>query len=99
MVNDNPVAPPKILLDPAGLQGLLQSLAQPLPESNCNCSSCFAALDEFVERLLGGEDVATIMPLIHCHLTHCRDCWQEYEALIAILESFNAPPPLLRSPE
>ena len=95
MVNNSPVALPNISLDPAGLQSLLQSLTQPLPESSCNCSSCFAALDEFVERLLGGEDVTAIMPLIHCHLANCRDCWQEYEALIHILESLNDQQPSL----
>lgn len=89
MVNDNSLASPNKFVDPAGLHQLLQSLTQPLPESGCNCSSCFAALDEFAERLLRGEDVTTLMPLIHCHLAQCRDCWQEYEALIQVLESLN----------
>jgi hypothetical protein len=49
------------------------------------CSQVFARLDEYVEREIRGEDAARLMPLLYEHLGLCRDCGDEYDALLAVL--------------
>jgi hypothetical protein len=49
------------------------------------CDECFEQLDQFVEMQLAGKDVAQAMPLVQDHLVRCRDCREEFEALLAAL--------------
>jgi hypothetical protein len=47
----------------------------------------FAQLDEFVEHKFHGRDVEKIAPLLREHLDICRECHEEYAALLHVLES------------
>jgi hypothetical protein len=49
------------------------------------CQECFEQLDRFVEMSLFGRGAAEAMPLVQDHLDHCRDCREEFEALLSIL--------------
>ena len=49
------------------------------------CDTCFDELDRFVEMTLAGKDAAQAMPLVADHLARCRDCRQEFEALLSVL--------------
>jgi hypothetical protein len=49
------------------------------------CQECFEQLDRFVEMSLFGRGAAKAMPLVQDHLDHCRDCREEFEALLSIL--------------
>ena len=64
---------------------LLRSLAM-TKEEEISCDDVHALLDEFVELKLRGEDVDELMPLVKHHLDMCRDCFEEYEALLTALE-------------
>jgi predicted anti-sigma-YlaC factor YlaD len=44
-------------------------------------------LDRFVEMKLAGKDAAAAMPLVHDHLERCRDCREEFEALLEVLRA------------
>lgn len=50
------------------------------------CSEVFSRLDEYVEKEVGGEDAARLMPLLREHFDLCPDCCEEYETLLAVLE-------------
>ncbi len=50
------------------------------------CSEVFSRLDEYVDKEIGGEDAARLMPLLREHFDLCPDCCEEYEALLAALE-------------
>ena len=50
------------------------------------CSEVFSLLDEYVEKEVGGEDAARLMPLLREHFDLCPDCCEEYESLLAMLE-------------
>ncbi len=54
-------------------------------EDELSCGEVHALLDEYVELKLRGEDVEALMPLVKYHLDICRDCFEEYEALLAAL--------------
>lgn len=65
---------------------LLAQLAKTKSEE-ISCDDVGAALAEFAEMHQRGEDVQHLMPFVHQHLEICRDCRQEYEALLAALEA------------
>jgi hypothetical protein len=42
---------------------------------------------------LVGRNAAEAMPLVQDHLEHCRECKQEFEALLSALKGFSSEPP------
>ncbi|MBN1581142.1 MAG: hypothetical protein JXA89_10595 [Anaerolineae bacterium] len=54
------------------------------------CGQCFEQLDQFVEMTLAGKNAAEAMPLVQDHLQHCRDCREEFQALLIALRALNA---------
>ncbi len=53
-------------------------------DDEISCTECFDSVSHFVEVELSGEDVATKMPQVKQHLSQCRACRDEYEALCEI---------------
>jgi predicted anti-sigma-YlaC factor YlaD len=51
------------------------------------CDECFEELDLFVEMTLAGKNAAEAMPLVQDHLERCRDCREEFEALLTALQA------------
>lgn len=54
------------------------------------CGECFEALGRFVEMTLAGRNAAEAMPLVEDHLRRCRDCHEEFEALLTVLRAFES---------
>ena len=55
-------------------------------EEEITCDEVFALVDEYAEANQRGEDVASLKPLIRHHLDLCRECDEEYQALLKVLE-------------
>jgi len=51
-----------------------------------SCDEIYAKLDEYVEREVSKKDAAQLMPLICEHLDTCAECYEEYEALLGVVE-------------
>jgi len=51
------------------------------------CDECYQQLDQFAELHLAGKNAAEAMPLVQDHLERCRDCREEFEALLAALRA------------
>jgi len=51
-----------------------------------DCEQVFDALDRFAEIEVRHEDAAKLMPLVRDHLDMCRDCCDEHDALLDVLE-------------
>jgi hypothetical protein len=49
------------------------------------CDECFERLDRFVDMRLNGKNAVEAMVLHQDHLRRCRDCREEFEALLAVL--------------
>ena len=64
---------------------LLQALAMTKNEE-LSCDDVHSLLDQFVEIKTRGDNVEKLMPMVKHHLDMCRDCFEEYEALITALE-------------
>lgn len=54
------------------------------------CDECLEQLDRFVEMKLAGKDAAEAMPLVKDHLERCRDCHEEFEALLKALQHLRS---------
>jgi hypothetical protein len=55
-------------------------------EEELSCDEVFALVDEYAEASQRGEDVTSLKPLIRQHLDMCRECEEEYQALLSVLE-------------
>ena len=58
-------------------------------EAEIGCDDCFEKVDRFVEMTLAGKDASEAMPLVADHLQRCRDCREEYEALLRVLRALD----------
>lgn len=54
------------------------------------CGECDRQIDEFVEMKLKGRSPEEAMPLVQDHLERCKDCREEYEALLEALQNLEA---------
>ncbi len=73
-------------LDPAASKKAVRNIITTRPDE-IGCDQCLEQLDRFVEMTLAGKNAAEALPLVHDHLTRCRDCREEFEALLAILRA------------
>jgi hypothetical protein len=55
-------------------------------DEELSCDEVFALVDEYAEANQRGENVAGLKPLIRQHLDMCRECDEEYQALLRVLE-------------
>lgn len=59
-------------------------------EEELSCDEVFAMVDDYAEAHLQGEQVEHLRPIIRQHLDLCRECEEEYEALLQVLEATAA---------
>ncbi|MBX3005045.1 MAG: hypothetical protein KF821_04360 [Anaerolineales bacterium] len=71
------------------LKELLQRILTTHKEE-IGCESCYESLDRFVELELDGKNAEQALPLIKRHLELCSGCGEEYQALLAAVESLQA---------
>jgi hypothetical protein len=72
-------------VDGALVTDIMQRLQKTYDEE-LTCDEVFALVDEYAEASQRGEDVAGLKPLIRRHLDMCRECDEEYQALLHVLE-------------
>ena len=59
-------------------------------EEELSCDEVFRLVDQYAEVNLPEEDAERLKPLIRHHLDLCRECDEEYEALLKILEGTSS---------
>lgn len=75
-------------LDPYLLKTMARGIMTTHPDE-IGCGECFKQVDHFVDMVLEGTDAAAVMPLVQDHLNRCKDCREEYEALLAALRAVS----------
>ena len=70
------------------LKKMVNSIARTRPDEIA-CDECFEQLDQFAEQILAGKPAAEAMPLVEDHLDRCKDCHEEFEALLEAVKSLN----------
>jgi type II secretory ATPase GspE/PulE/Tfp pilus assembly ATPase PilB-like protein len=73
-------------LEPAMLKQMVRAVVATRPDE-LTCGECFEELDRFVEMTLAEKNAAEAMPLVEDHLRRCRDCREEFEALLVALRA------------
>jgi hypothetical protein len=68
------------------LKGLVRAIVTTRPDE-IGCDECFEQLDRFVEMELAGRNAAEALPLVEDHLSRCRECREEFEALLGALRA------------
>jgi hypothetical protein len=72
-------------LDPEKLKKMVRDIATTSPQE-IGCEECFEQVDRYVDLKLAGKDAAAAMPLVETHLAHCKNCFEEYRALLIALQ-------------
>ena len=73
-------------LEPDMLKKMVRNVLSTRPDE-IGCDECFEQLDRFVEMKLASKNAAEAMPLVQDHLERCRDCREEFEALLTALQA------------
>lgn len=73
-------------LDPEMLKQMARGIVSTDPDE-IGCDECFEEMDRFVEMTLAGKNAAQALPLVQDHLNRCRDCHEEFEALLSALRA------------
>jgi hypothetical protein len=68
------------------LEGLLKALDS-TRANELDCQQVFEIIDVYAELSARGEDVSEALPMVKHHLEMCKDCMEEYEALMRVLEA------------
>lgn len=71
------------------LKKMIQAIRVTRPDE-IDCDECFNEIDKFAELELAGKSPEQSMPLVQDHLKKCRDCREEYEALLEAIKNENA---------
>lgn len=56
-------------------------------DNEIGCEDCFSVLDKFIDLRAQGKNAAEIMPLVQGHLERCKDCHEEYDAILQALDA------------
>jgi hypothetical protein len=73
-------------LDPDRLRAVVRGIMTARPDE-IGCAECSEHMARFAEMVRDGARTAAVMPLVQDHLTRCRDCREEYEALLAAVRA------------
>ena len=59
-------------------------------DDELSCDEVLELIDQYADLTSKNEAASKLYPLIRLHLDRCRDCFEEYEALVRILENPNS---------
>lgn len=69
------------------LRKLINCIVTSHQDDCLDCESCAQQLDCLAERVAAGGALDDLLPEVHTHLCCCRDCFEEFQALVAILRA------------
>jgi hypothetical protein len=74
--------------DPDALKAMVRGIVNTRPDE-LGCDECFEQVDRFTDMVLAGVDAAEALPLVEDHLNRCRECREEFEALLTAVRSLS----------
>jgi hypothetical protein len=72
------------------LHTLVQDIFNSHDDNDPGCEDCGCHLDRIAELVAHGADLHTLLPEVEAHLRCCRDCREEFEALVAMIKAAEA---------
>ncbi len=73
-------------MDTDRLRALVGSIMTARPDE-IGCAECSEHMARFADTVMAGALAVAVMPLVQDHLARCRDCREEYEALLVAVGS------------
>jgi hypothetical protein len=73
-------------LDPARLRVIVRGIMTARADE-IGCAECSEYMARFAEMVRAGARTAAVMPLVQDHLARCRDCREEFEALLVVVRA------------
>jgi hypothetical protein len=70
-------------MDPS--KAMMEMMARTADEE-IDCDTAFDRLNEYAEMFARGEDVSRILPAVHRHIELCKDCREEFQALLRAIQ-------------
>ena len=71
------------------LRKLINCISTSHRDDCIDCETCNQQLDCLAERVARGENLEEILPEVAAHLCCCRDCFEEFDALVTIIRAEN----------
>ena len=71
------------------LQKLINSIFDTHQDGGIDCEQCCQQFNCLVEMVAAGTTLRDMLPAVEAHLSCCRDCREEYQALLAIVIAEN----------
>ena len=72
------------------IKRMVRSILTARPDE-IGCEECLARMDRFVDLKLAGKNLGEALPLVEDHLERCRDCREEFQALLSALQATAKP--------
>ena len=72
--------------DPERFRAMVRGIMTARPEE-IGCAESSEYMARFVEMVRAGVNAGAVMPLVQDHLARCRDCREEYEALLVAVRA------------
>lgn len=76
---------PDTPLTPELIGSMVKGVLSTRPDE-LDCDECFIELDAFADMHLVGKRAEDALPLVQDHLNRCKDCREEFEALMLALQ-------------
>ena len=73
-------------LDPDRFRAIVRGIMTSRPDE-IGCAECSEHMARFVELMRAGVKAGAVMPLVQDHLDRCRDCREEYDALLVAVRA------------
>lgn len=83
---ENKAVDPSMPLTPEFVGSMVQGILSTRPDE-LDCEECFVELDRFADLHLVGKRPEEALPLVQDHLDRCKDCREEFEALMLALQA------------
>lgn len=71
------------------IQKLIDSIFDTHSDGGIGCEECCQQFNCLVEQVAAGTDLRDLLPAVEAHLSCCRDCREEYQALLSIIIAEN----------
>ena len=69
------------------LRKLVESIVIAHRDDQMDCDMCAGELDCLAEKVAAGADLRDLLPAVECHLACCKDCNEEFIALVCIIRA------------
>lgn len=56
-------------------------------DDEIDCEAAYERLNEYADMFVRGEDVSRILPAVHRHIEMCKDCREEFQALLRAIQA------------